>query len=130
MAAQTQLMTMMAQLMANQKGQQPTPPPPPPQVDRLARFLRLGPNKFSIATEPIMADDWLRFVHKDLVTCDCTDSKKVRLTTHLSKGPAAKWWETYQITHPLNDLTWESFEEGFRNANISMGIMNLKQEEF
>ena len=84
MAAQTQPMTMMDQFMANQNGQQPPPPPPPPQVDSLARFLRLGPNKFSIATEPIMADDWLCSMHKDLVTCECTESEKVRFTAHLS----------------------------------------------
>ena len=101
MAAQTQLMTMMAQFMANQNGQQP----PPPQVDRLARFLRLGPKKFSTATDPIMADDWLRSVQKDLVTCECNEAEKVRFTAHLLEGPAAQWWETYQITHPLADLT-------------------------
>ena len=78
MAAQTQLMTMMAQFMANQNGQQP---PPPPQVDRLARFLRLGPKKFSTATDPIMADDWLCSVQKDLVTCEYNDAEKVRFTT-------------------------------------------------
>ena len=127
MAAQTQLMTMMAQFMANQNGQQP---PPPPQVDRLARFLRLGPKKFSTATDPIMADDWLRSVQKDLVTCECNEAEKVRFTAHLLEGPAAQWWETYQITHPIAGLTWEDFKEGFRNAHISSGIMALKQEEF
>ena len=127
MAARTQLMTMMAQLMANQN---PPPPPLPPQADRLARFLRLRPNKFSTATEPIVADDWLRSVHKDLITCECTDPEMVRFTAHLLEGPAAQWWETYQITHPLNGLTWETFKEGFRNAHISSGIMNLKKDEF
>ena len=77
-----------------------------------------------------MADDWLRSVHKDLVTCECTDPEKVRFTAHLLEGPAAQWWETYQITHPLDTLTWEDFKEGFRNAHISTGVMNLKQEEF
>ena len=100
MAAQTQLMTMMTQFMANQNGHQP-PQPPPPQVDRLARFLRLRPNKFSTATDPIMADDWLRSVQKDLVTSECNDAEKVRFTAHLMEGPAAQWWETYQITLPL-----------------------------
>jgi hypothetical protein len=46
-------------------------------VDRLARFLRLRPNMFSSATEPIVADDWLRSFNKDLVTCECTDAKEV-----------------------------------------------------
>ena len=131
MATQTQRMTMMAQFMANQNNQQqPPPPPPPPQVDRLTRFLRLRPNKFSMATEPIMADDWLHAVHNNLITCECTDAEMVRFTVHLLEGPAARWWETFQITHPLANLTWETFEEGFRNAHISSRAMNLKQEEF
>jgi hypothetical protein len=40
------------------------------------------------------------------------------------------WWETYQLTHPIDDLDWETFKEGFRTAHISSGIMNLKRDEF
>ena len=39
-------------------------------------------------------------------------------------------WETYQITHPLGGLTWDTFKEGFCTAHISSGIMNLKRDEF
>ena len=134
MAAQAQLMTMMTQFIAasnnNNNNNNNPPPPPPPQVDRLTRFLRLRPNKFSTSTKPMVADDWLRSVQKDLVTTECDDAEKVRFTAHLLEGPAAQWWETYQITHPLDTLTWEEFKEGFRNAHVSTGIMNLKQEEF
>jgi hypothetical protein len=59
------------------------PPPPPPQVDRLAHFLKLRPNKFSSVTDPIVADDWLHSVSKDLVTCECTNAEKIRFTAHL-----------------------------------------------
>jgi hypothetical protein len=68
-----------------------------PKVDRLARFLRLKPNKFSSATDPIVSNDWLRLVNKDLVTCECTDAEKIRFIAHLLEGPAAMWWETYQV---------------------------------
>jgi hypothetical protein len=108
----------------------PPPPPPPPQVDRLARFLKLRPNKFSSATDPIVADDWLRSVSKDLVTCEFIDAKKIRFAAHLLEGPAAMWWDTYQVTNPIEGLDWDSFREGFHNAHISMGIMNLKKDEF
>ena len=77
-----------------------------------------------------MADDWLRSVNKDLVTCECTDAEKIRFTAHLLEGPAATWWETYQLTHPLEGLDWDTFREGFRSAHISSGIMNLKKDEF
>jgi hypothetical protein len=96
----------------------------------LARFLRLRPNKFSLAIDPIVADDWLRSVSKDLMTCECTEAEKIRFTAHLLEGPAAMWWETYQVTHPVEGLDWDTFREGFRNAHISSGIMNLKKDEF
>jgi hypothetical protein len=99
-------------------------------LDRFARFLRLRPNKFSSATEPIVADDWLRSVNKDLVTCECTDAKKVRFTAHLLEGPGSMWWETYQITHPIDCVDWDTFREGFRNAHISLGLMSVKKDEF
>ena len=51
-------------------------------------------------------------------------------SSDLLEGPAAQWWETYQITHPLDGLTWDVFKEGFRSAHISSGIMNLKRDEF
>jgi hypothetical protein len=99
-------------------------------VYRLVRFLKLRANKFSSATDPIVADDWLRSVSKDLVTCECTDAEKIRFTAHLLEGPAAMWWDTYQVTNPIEGLDWDSFREGFRNAHISTGIMNLKKDEF
>jgi hypothetical protein len=52
-----QMMMQFIQASNNNNKNPPPPPPPPPQVDRLARFLRLRPNKFSSATEPIVADD-------------------------------------------------------------------------
>jgi hypothetical protein len=106
------------------------PPPPPPQVDMLARFLRLRLAKFSRATEPLQAIDWIRSVNKDLVTVGCTDAEKVRFAAHLLEGQAANWWETYQITHPIDGVTWDSFQEGFRAAHISSGVMSLKKKEF
>jgi hypothetical protein len=96
----------------------------------LACFLRLKPNKFSSAIDPIVANDWLRSVNKDLVTCECTEAEKVRFTTHLLEGPIAIWWETYQVTHPMEGLDWDTFREGFHNAHISSGIMNVKKDKF
>jgi hypothetical protein len=92
--------------------------------------LRLRPNKFSSAIDPIVADEWLRSVSKDLMTYECTEAEKVRFTAHLLEGPAAMWWETYQVTHPMEGLDWDTFREDFHNAHISSGIMNLKKDEF
>jgi hypothetical protein len=131
MEAQAQLMQVMTQFLANaNNNNNPPPPPPPPQVDMLARFLRLRPAKFSRAAEPLEAMDWIGSVNKDLVTTGCTDAEKVRFAAHLLEGPAASWWDTYQITHPIEDVTWDSFQEGFRAAHISSGVMGLKKKEF
>jgi hypothetical protein len=40
------------------------------------------------------------------------------------------WWENYQITHPIEGLDWDTFREGFHNAHISSGTMNVKKDEF
>src|SRR5215216_3599471 len=98
MAAQTQLMQMMSQFMANKNqnnnnnnNNQNNPPP----LDMLTRFLRLRPAKFSGTSDPMVANDWLRYVNKDLVTVGCTDAKKVRFAAHLLEGPAATWWDNF-----------------------------------
>jgi hypothetical protein len=79
----------------------------------LAQFLRLMPSKFSSATDPIVVDDWLCSINKDLVTCECTDAEKVRFTAHLLEGPAAMWWETNKVTRPVEGLTGTPFVKAF-----------------
>src|SRR3954462_8016872 len=104
MAPQAQLTQVMTQFMKaqnnNNNGNNQ------PQGDALTRFLRLRPAKFSTATEPMVVLDWLRSVNKDLVTVGCTDAEKVSFPAHLREGPAASWWDTFQITPPLDTVTW------------------------
>ena len=45
----------------NQEDTKNIPAPPPFQVDRLIKFLKLRPKRFSQATEPILADPF--FLH-------------------------------------------------------------------
>jgi hypothetical protein len=128
----------MTQMMNNNKNNNghnnnnnpPPPPPPPPHVDMLTRFLRLRPSTFTSSSEPIVADDCLRSVNKNLGTIGCTDAEKVRFAAHLLEGPAASWWENYQITHPIEKVNWDMFQEAFRTAHISSGVMSLKKTEF
>jgi hypothetical protein len=37
-------------------------------------------------------------MNKDLVIVGCNDAEKVRFAAHLLEGPAAKGWDTYQIS--------------------------------
>src|SRR3954468_6386074 len=133
MTAQTQLMQMMTTFIQNQNNNNPNNNNNnnnPPGFDMLTRFLRLRPAKFSGTTDPMVANDWLRSVNKDLVTLGCTDAEKVRFAAHLLEGPAATWWDNFQITTPIDEVTWAIFEDGFRTAHISSGVMGLKKKEF
>src|SRR3954468_576906 len=129
MTAQTQLMQMMTTFIQNQNNNNNNNNNPP-GFDMLTRFLRLRPAKFSGTTDPMVANDWLRSVNKDLVTVGCTDAEKVRFAAHLLEGLAATWWDNFQITTPIDEVTWAIFEDGFRTAHISSGVMSLKKKEF
>src|SRR4051812_91546 len=135
MNAQTQLMRMMTTFIQNQNNNNNNPNNNnnnnnAPGFDMLTRFLRLRTSKFSGTTDPMVANDWLRSVNKDLVTVGCTDAEKVRFAAHLLEGPAATWWDNFQITTPIDEVTWAIFEDGFRTTHISSGVMNLKKKEF
>ena len=94
----------------NQGNNNNNNPPPPPPVDHLAHFLRLNPPVFSSSTEPIVADDWLRDMGRDLTTTGCTDAEKVCFAAHPLDGPSASWWENFTATYPIDTVTWVQFQ--------------------
>ena len=118
------------QLLVQNQGNNNNNPPPPPPVDNLARFLRLQPPVFSSSTEPIVVDDWLRRIGRELTTAGCTDAEKVRFAAHQLDGPAASWWENYTTTFPIANITWDQFQQAFRTAHVSTGAMSMKKREF
>jgi hypothetical protein len=135
MQAQTQFFQTLTSMMNNNNNDNghnnnnPSPPPPP-HVDMLTRFLRLRPSTFSSSSKPIVADNWLCSVNKKLVTIGCTNVEKVRFAAHLLEGPASSWWENYQITHPIEEVNWNLFQEAFCTTHISSGVMSLKKMKF
>src|SRR4051812_19105344 len=105
-------------LLLQNQGNNNNNPPPPPLVDNLARFLRLNPLVFSSSTEPIVADDWLRKIGRELTTAGCTDAEKVRFAAHQLDGPAASWWENYTATFHVANVTWDQFQQAFRTSHV------------
>ena len=75
---QNALIQMLVQNQNQNQGNNNNNPPPPPPVDNLAHFLRLNPPVFSSSTEPIVADDWLCKIRRELTTARCTDAERVR----------------------------------------------------
>ena len=102
--------TLMQLLVQNQNQGNNNIPPPPPLVDHLARFLRLNPSVFSSSTKPIIADDWLCKIGRELTTAGCTDAKRVHFSGHQLDGPAASWWENFTATYPIDTVKWDQFQ--------------------
>ena len=125
---QAQLIQLLAQNMGTNNNN--AQPPPPPHVDTLTRFLKLNPQRFSSTPEPIVADDWIRSVNRNMEIVGCTDAERVRFASHLLEGPAAAWWDNYLVTYPIDTITWAQFQAAFRAAHVSAGTMSLKKKEF
>src|SRR3954465_3932391 len=112
LATQNQLIQLLTQNMQNNNNNTNAPPPPPPppplpQQDRLTRFLRLNPPTFTSSGEPIIADDWLCTINKKLDPVQAIGADRVRYVAHQLEGPAAEWWDNYQVTHPdIDAITW------------------------
>ena len=85
---------------------------------------------FSSSTKPIVADEWLRRIGRELTTAGCTNAEKVRFAAHQLDGPAASWWENYAATFSIANITWEQFQQAFRTAHVSTGAMSMKKHEF
>ena len=107
---QNALMQVLVQNQGNNNNNNNNNNPLPPPVDHLARFLRLNPPVFSSSTEPIVADDWLRKVGRELATTGCIDAEKVKFAAHQLEGPAASWWENFTATFPVDTVTWDQFQ--------------------
>ena len=127
---QNALMQMLVQNQNQGNNNNNNNPPPPPLVDHLAHFLRLNPPMFSSSTEPIVADDWLRKMGRELTTTGCTGAEKVRFATHQLDGPTTSWWENFTTTYPIDIVTWDQFQQAFRTAHVSAGAMSMKKREF
>ena len=85
---------------------------------------------FSSSIEPIVADDWLRKIGRELTTTGCTDAERVRFAAHHLDRPAASWWENFTTTYPIDTVTWDRFQQAFRTTHVSAGATSMKQREF
>ena len=85
---------------------------------------------FSSSTKPIVADDWLRRIGRELTAAGCTDAEKVHFAAHQLDGPAASWWENYTSTFPIANVTWDQFQQAFRTTHVSTRAMSMKKREF
>ena len=130
LAAQTQLLTNMAQTMANMQAQM-NQAPPPQQRDRHRDFMSHKPPTFSHVPDPLQADDWIKTIEKMLDIAQCTNRERVLYASGRLEGTVAAWWDAYTAAHNApNTITWQEFRDKFREDHIPKGLMKLKRQEF
>jgi hypothetical protein len=130
LAAQTQLLTNMANTIANMQAQM-NQAPPPLAGDRHRKFMSHKPPSFSHSPYPLQADDWIKTVEKMLNIVQCTDKEKVLYASGRLEGTAADWWDACTAAHDTpNTITWQEFRNKFREQHIPKGLMKLKKQEF
>jgi hypothetical protein len=89
------------------------------------------PPTFSNSSDPLQANDWLKYMDKMLNIAQCSDREKVLYASGRLTRPAADWWDVYCVTHATgNTITWAEFSTQFRNYHIPAGLMKIKKEEF
>ena len=133
LTAQTQLLTDMANTIANMQVQmnQVPPPPPPPARDRHREFMSHKPPTFSHSSNLLQADEWIKTVEKMLNIVQCTNREKVLYASGRLEGIAVDWWDSYTVAHAdPNTITWQEFRSKFREHHIPKGLMKLKKQEF
>ena len=98
---------------------------------RLSEFMKFRPPTFEHAEDPLEADDWLREINKKLDIIHARGRDRVILAAHQLIGTAGEWWDNYSNAskNPEN-ITWDEFQEAFREYHILEGIMEMKAEEF
>jgi hypothetical protein len=118
----------MQQTMVNMQAAQPQASPPSPR-DRLGVFQRTKPPNFSLAMEPMDADDWLNSIEKKLQVVQCNNHEKVVLASHQLSAPTTDWWDTYMQAHKESEsINWLEFRAAFRAHHVPQGVIKLKKE--
>jgi len=98
---------------------------------RILEFMKFRPPTFDHPKDPLEANDWLREVNKKLDIIHARGKDRVLLTAHQLIGTAGEWWDNYSNTsEDPENITWDEFQEAFREYHILEGIMEMKAEEF
>ncbi|XP_024969649.1 uncharacterized protein LOC112509013 [Cynara cardunculus var. scolymus] len=80
----------------------------------LERFNKLKPRIFSSVTNPIDAENWIRYLEKIFKVLGCQEQYKVKLASYKIEDDAHIWWESWTQSNPIAEtLTWNQFKEIF-----------------
>jgi hypothetical protein len=115
----------------------PTPAKVPPRAStvivRIHRELeKVKFPKFFGAPDGAAAEAWLENMAMCFALHDCTSNMKVRMAVFQLKGSALLWWKTLlpQLNMVVEDMSWELFEERFRERYLSEEFIERRLNEF
>ena len=88
--------------------------------------------KFFGAPDGAAAEAWLENMEMCFALCDYTSNMKVRMAVFQLKGSALLWWKTLlpQLNMAVEDVSWELFEERFRERYLSDEFIEHQLNEF
>ena len=93
--------------------------------------MKFRPPTFDHAEDLLEADDWLREINKRLDIIHARGRDRVLLAAHQLIRTAGKWWDNYSsASENPEHITWEEFQEAFKEYHIPKGIMEMKADEF
>jgi hypothetical protein len=77
--------------------------------------------EFFSAPDDATAEAWLENMAMCFALCDYTSNMKVCLAVFQLKGSTLLWWKTLlpQLNMVVEDVSWELFEEWFRERYLS-----------
>jgi hypothetical protein len=114
-----------------------TPPKGPPHalVDTGSIHCELEKVKFPEffgAPDDAAVEAWLENMVMYFALCDYTSNMKVHKEVFQLKGSALLWWNTLlpQLNMVVEDVSWELFEEQFRERYLSEEFIERQLNEF
>ncbi|WVZ96866.1 hypothetical protein U9M48_042449 [Paspalum notatum var. saurae] len=103
-----------------------------PQEISYTDFAALQPPIFTVATNPLDADDWLRIIEsKFSLLPQLTEQQKARFAAQCLHGPSGAWCASFLAMQPAgHQVTWDEFRAAFRAHYLPPSLIELKQREF
>ncbi|XP_073025149.1 uncharacterized protein [Primulina eburnea] len=87
---------------------------PRPQPEAVyERFQKMNPQKFSGATNSMVAEEWVKSIEVIFEYMVLQDVDRVRCAIFLLAGDARRWWDSTSVAVNLPTLSWNGFKELF-----------------
>ncbi|XP_057482041.1 uncharacterized protein LOC130768974 [Actinidia eriantha] len=95
------------------------------------QFMKLNPPEFMGATDPLVAEEWLKKLDTIFEVMEVTNEQKLTLATFMLRGEARNWWESMKRMQPEGVLiSWQRFVEIFNDQYFPRIYRMQKEQEF